>query len=62
MLLLDEPLSHLDDDLRWRMLDLILSTARETGATVLYVTHDLEEAGRLSPRTLRLLAGRLSGG
>jgi ABC-type Fe3+/spermidine/putrescine transport system ATPase subunit len=62
MLLLDEPLSHLDDELRWRMLDLILSTARETGATVLYVTHDLVEAGRLSPRSLRLLAGRLSGG
>jgi ABC-type Fe3+/spermidine/putrescine transport system ATPase subunit len=62
LLLLDEPLSHLDDDLRWRMLDLILSAARDTGATLLYVAHDVEEASRVSPRTLRLLAGRLSGG
>jgi ABC-type Fe3+/spermidine/putrescine transport system ATPase subunit len=62
VLLFDEPLSHLDDELRWRMLDVILSTVRETGATLLYVTHDLEEASRVSPRTLRLQAGRLSGG
>jgi ABC-type Fe3+/spermidine/putrescine transport system ATPase subunit len=62
MLLLDEPLSHLDDDLRWRMLGVILSTAHETGATLLYVTHDPEEASRVSPRTLRLRAGRLCDG
>jgi iron(III) transport system ATP-binding protein len=60
LLLLDEPLSHLDDELRWRMQDLVLSAARETGATLLYVAHDLKEASRVSPRTLRLLAGRLS--
>jgi NitT/TauT family transport system ATP-binding protein len=44
VILMDEPFGALDSETRWIMQELLLSIVRETGATVVIVTHDLEEA------------------
>ena len=50
VLLMDEPLSALDKKLREEIQVEIRRIHRETGVTILYVTHDQEEALRLSDR------------
>lgn len=47
ILLLDEPFAALGPALRLEMLDLVREVAAETGATVLMVTHDPEDARAL---------------
>jgi iron(III) transport system ATP-binding protein len=59
LLLFDEPLTNLEGPLRERLLGEIADQAARTAATVLYVTHDRDEAERAAPRRLRLEAGRL---
>ena len=49
-LLMDEPLSALDKKLREEIQHEIRRIHHETGVTILYVTHDQEEALRLSDR------------
>jgi osmoprotectant transport system ATP-binding protein len=59
ILLLDEPLGALDPLIRAGLQrDLKLVFAR-TRATVLLVTHDLVEAGRLANRVLVLQSGKV---
>ena len=53
-LLLDEPLSALDADTRDAAQNLLKNINRETGVTVLHVTHNAEEAESLADRCLRL--------
>ncbi len=48
VLLLDEPLSALDDDTRAEMYALLRSVQRLTGVTVLHVTHSRREADVLA--------------
>lgn len=50
LLLMDEPLSALDKKLREEIQGEIRRIHRETEVTILYVTHDQEEALRLSDR------------
>src|SRR3954465_13961126 len=50
LLLLDEPFGALDQQTRLLMGDEMLSLWRETGATVLLITHSLDEATLLSDR------------
>lgn len=50
VLLMDEPLAALDKKLREEIQLEIRRIHRETGVTILYVTHDQEEALRLSDR------------
>jgi iron(III) transport system ATP-binding protein len=50
VLLLDEPLSNLDARLRDQMRDEIRALVKRKGVTVLFVTHDQEEALGLSDR------------
>lgn len=50
VLLMDEPLSALDKKLREEIQVEIRRIHQETGVTILYVTHDQEEALRLSDR------------
>lgn len=50
LLLLDEPFGALDQQTRLLMGDELLALWRETGATVLLITHSLDEAALLSDR------------
>jgi ABC-type Fe3+/spermidine/putrescine transport system ATPase subunit len=59
ILLLDEPLSSLDANLRQQMRDLIQDIQAETRLTTLFVTHDQAEALMISHRIGLLLGGRL---
>ncbi len=59
-LLLDEPFSALDAQLRLEMQDELLDLCSGSGRTVLFVTHDLEEAIVLGDRVVVLgLGGRV---
>ena len=59
VLLMDEPLSALDKKLREELQFEIRRIHHETGVTILYVTHDQEEALRLSDRIAVFNAGRI---
>ncbi len=54
VLLLDEPFAALDALTRLKMQDLLDDVQRGTGATVLLVTHDVDEALHLADRVLVL--------
>ncbi|MGB3413804.1 MAG: ABC transporter ATP-binding protein [Microbacteriaceae bacterium] len=54
LLLLDEPLSSLDSELRIRLGEDLLAIAKSRGIPVLMVTHDLHEAEAMATRTLRI--------
>lgn len=60
-LLLDEPLTNLDPDLKERLLASILKAVQEAGSTLVYVTHDREEAREVGGRWLRMVDGRIVG-
>ena len=59
VLLLDEPFSALDKNLRGQMQDEMRRLHRETGTTFVFVTHDQEEALALSSRVAIFEKGRL---
>jgi thiamine transport system ATP-binding protein len=59
MLLLDEPLSALDAELRERLGADLRRILEEAGTTALMVTHDHEEAFAVADRIAVLRAGRL---
>lgn len=59
VMLMDEPFSGLDVQLRESMQDETLSLLRETRATSIIVTHHPEEAMRLGDRIVVMRAGRL---
>ena len=59
VLLLDEPLSALDDATRGEMYALLRSIRERTGVTVLHVTHSRQEAAALADRLLLLEDGRI---
>ncbi len=57
VLLLDEPLSNLDANLRVQMRREILELQRKLGLTTIFVTHDQEEANTISDRMAVLNGG-----
>jgi iron(III) transport system ATP-binding protein len=59
VLLLDEPFSHLDADLRTQMLHEVYAILRKLGTTAIFVTHDHEEAFMVADRVGVLNGGRL---
>ena len=59
LLLLDEPLSALDANLRRQMQIEVKALQREVGITVIFVTHDQEEAMVMSDRIALLRSGEL---
>ncbi|MCX4764222.1 ABC transporter ATP-binding protein [Streptomyces sp. NBC_01275] len=58
--LMDEPFGALDAQTRAGMQDLLVEVLRGTGATVVFVTHDVDEALFLGDRVALLAAGRLT--
>jgi iron(III) transport system ATP-binding protein len=59
LLLLDEPFSNLDADLRAQMRDEVQKILRTTGTTAIFVTHDQEEAFTIADEVGVLNEGRL---
>src|SRR6202167_1695216 len=59
LLLLDEPLSALDANLRRQMQVELKSLQREVGISFIFVTHDQEEAMVMSDRVALLRSGEL---
>ena len=60
LLLLDEPLSNLDAQLRIDMRSELLRLHKELGTTIIYVTHDQVEALTMSTKIALFKAGELS--
>lgn len=59
LLLLDEPLSNLDPQLRRHVRHEILAIVRASGAAALWVTHDHDEGLIVSDKVVVMHAGRL---
>nr|WP_314073427.1 ABC transporter ATP-binding protein [uncultured Roseococcus sp.] len=57
ILLLDEPFSAVDALSRAKLQDLLLDVWRSHGLTILFVTHDIDEALYLSDRVIVLAPG-----
>jgi ABC-type Fe3+/spermidine/putrescine transport system ATPase subunit len=57
--LLDEPLTSVDVDLRRELLALFRELFREPPTTVVYVTHDIREAASVGERFAVMEAGRI---
>jgi thiamine transport system ATP-binding protein len=60
LLLLDEPLSSLDRELRERLAVEVRGILKASGTTAILVTHDHDEAGVIADRTGLLVDGRLA--
>jgi iron(III) transport system ATP-binding protein len=59
LLLMDEPLSSVDEQLKAHLQSEILRLHAALGFTLLYVTHDREEAGAIGTRIIAMRNGRL---
>ncbi|MEO8844162.1 MAG: ATP-binding cassette domain-containing protein [Kofleriaceae bacterium] len=59
LVLLDEPFSALDRELRTQLVTLVRELGRELGVPVVHVTHSIAEARLLADRVVRLDAGRV---
>lgn len=59
VMLLDEPLSGADEELRVELRDTIKALHREYGFTCIYVTHDMRDALILADRVLSMQNGRI---
>jgi molybdate transport system ATP-binding protein len=59
VLLLDEPLSALDEETREEMCDLLDAVRQQAVVTVLHVTHNRSEARRLADRVFMLQEGQV---
>ena len=52
LLLMDEPFASVDAQTRFELEDLILRVRQEFGVTVIFVTHDIDEAVYLADRVI----------
>lgn len=59
LMLMDEPLSALDAELKLSMRRVIQDVHRSTGSTVLYVTHDQSEALAMADRIIVMQKGQI---
>ncbi|MFZ4259109.1 thiamine ABC transporter ATP-binding protein ThiQ [Raoultella terrigena] len=60
ILLLDEPFSALDPALRQEMLILVAEVCQRRSLTLLMVSHSVEDAARIAPRSLVVADGRIA--
>ena len=61
LLLLDEPYSALDSDLRGRLAAEVADLIRQAAVTAVHVTHDASEARSITDRVLRIVDRELVG-
>ena len=59
VLLLDEPLSALDDETRSSIMALLKQVSQKTGITALHVTHNKAEADQLGSMNLHIRQGQV---
>ncbi|BET98256.1 thiamine ABC transporter ATP-binding protein ThiQ [Xenorhabdus taiwanensis] len=59
ILLLDEPFSALDPALRNEMLELLDQICSERQMTLLMVSHNLDDAAKIAPRSLLIVDGKI---
>ena len=59
LILADEPTTALDGTIQAQILDLLRKLQRETGVSILLMTHDLGVAAELADRVVILYAGRV---
>jgi len=59
-LLMDEPFSHLDDVLREELLDITLSLKNDSRMTIMYVTHNIQEALYVADKIALMVSGRIT--
>jgi len=59
ILLLDEPLSALDDNMRARLQDYILKVHHRYELTTILVSHSTQEIAKMATRVLRLVDGKI---
>lgn len=59
ILLMDEPTLGLDPESRRHILDLVMRFKKDRGATILYTTHNMDEAQELSDRVGIIHRGRI---
>jgi molybdate transport system ATP-binding protein len=59
LVLLDEPFSALDRELRAQLVALVRELAPELGVPVVHVTHSIAEARQLADRVVQLDAGKV---
>lgn len=59
LVLMDEPLGALDKNLRDQLQEEISKLHRELGVTIIYVTHDQQEAMAMSDRVVLMQQGRI---
>jgi putative ABC transport system ATP-binding protein len=60
-LLMDEPTSALDEAARRRIEDLVRELNASLGFTIVLVSHDLDQVGRVADRVVLLAGGRSEG-
>lgn len=61
LLLLDEPFSALDPVTKRKMYEVLRQIRQNYNCTILFVSHDFEEAIQLSDRTGIMICGRMCG-
>jgi ABC-type sulfate/molybdate transport systems ATPase subunit len=62
ILLLDEPFSSVDRQVRSSLYELIRAVSPSVAGPTIYVTHDAEDAASLAEHAIRLTAGTFVGG
>ena len=57
--LMDEPLVNQDDQIKLELMEIVKKKIAKTKAILIYVTHDMEEAEKISNRIVKIKNGKL---
>lgn len=60
VVLMDEPLSSLDEELNTRLRTEIITLQEKLGFTLVYVTHNKDEAQQIAQRIIEVRSGRIA--